>query len=47
MNLKVAERLLGRNYSVDTAVSGKDAIEKLTSDGVVTDLILLDIHIRS
>ena len=44
MNLKVAERLLGRNYSVDTAVSGKDAIEKLTSDGVVTDLILLDIH---
>lgn len=44
MNLKVAQRLLGRNYSVDTAVSGKDAVEKLKSDGVITDLILLDIH---
>ena len=44
MNLRVAQSLLGKKYSVNTAASGEDAMKLLSSDGDHTDLILLDIH---
>ncbi len=44
MNRKVAQKLLSKKYLVDTAASGKEAMDKLLPDGNHTDLILLDIH---
>ncbi len=44
MNLKVAQKLICQKYVVDTAASGKEAMEILLSNGKQIDLILLDIH---
>ena len=44
MNRKVAQKLLNKKYLVETAASGKEAMEMLLSGGKHIDLILLDIH---
>ncbi len=46
MNLRVAQSLLGKKYTINTAASGEDAMKLLSEDGNHTDLILLDIHMQ-